>query len=253
MTAASALSSPASFIVRLWPHGAPGAINNPSYQQSVIYRDNNSAKPRITQVTDPTLEVFLPDPATATGTAVIICPGGGYVVLAYNHEGVVPARWFASHGVAAFVLKYRLPSDQIMQDKRIGPLQDVQEAIRTVRRRAAEWHINPSRVGVMGFSAGGNLAAIASTLYRDNVYNPGDTIDARPDFSVLAYGVISMEPGITHHGSQRALLGPHPSQADCNRFSAALHVDATTPPAFIVQAADASTCPPTPPRFYKSF
>ena len=243
MSAATAFTSPAPFIIPLWPHGAPGAIACPTYHQSVIYRDNDPARPRITQVTTPSLEAFLPDPSTATGAAVVICPGGGYVVLAYDLEGTVPARWFASHGVAAFVLKYRLPSDKIMRDKRIGPLQDVEEAIRTVRRRAAEWHVNPSRVGVMGFSAGGNVAATASTLYRDNVYTPEDHTDDRPDFTVLVYGVISMEPGITHPGSQHALLGAHPTQADCDRFSAELHVDAHTPPAFLVQAADDPAVP----------
>ncbi len=243
MTASAAFASPAPFIIRLWPHGAPGAIADPDYRQSVIYRDNNPNEPRITQVTDATLEAFLPDPAQATGAAVVICPGGGYVVLAYDKEGTVPARWFASHGVAAFVLKYRLPSDAIMRDKRVGPLQDVQEALRTVRRRAAEWHVDPERIGVMGFSAGGNVAALASTLYREHVYTPANDTDDRPDFSILVYPVISMEPGITHAGSQHALLGAHPTQADCDRFSAERHVDDRTPPAFLVQAQDDPAVP----------
>jgi acetyl esterase/lipase len=173
---------PESFTLPLWPSGAPDSIDDPDYKEASVIRNEEPYKPLIAQVARPTLEVFLPHPLKATCTAVVICPGGGYSVLAYEHEGVAPARWFAKMGAVGVALKYRLPSGRIMKNPGVGPLQDVQEAIRTVRNRAAEWSIDPGRVGVMGFSAGGNLAAGASTLYRENVYTHPGRSSARPDF-----------------------------------------------------------------------
>ena len=238
------LSCPASAqveTIHLWEHGAPGAIDNASYRPETTLVDGKI--PRIYKVTDPTLAYY---PAHGGGTAtpaIVVCPGGGYARLAIDHEGWDVAEWLSRQGIAAFILTYRLPSDQIMKEKRVGPLQDVQEAIRVVRRHAAEWRIDPNKIGVMGFSAGGHLAATASTLYDEKVYPVPDTTSARPDFTVLGYPVISMESGITHSGSRDNLLGPHPTPEEARNFSADERVDRKTPPAFIVHAADDQTVP----------
>jgi acetyl esterase/lipase len=146
-------------------------------------------------------------------------------------------------GVSAFVLKYRLPSDAIMKDKSVGPLQDVQEAIRIVRRNAKDWNINPRKIGIMGFSAGGHLASTASTHFTDKVYEVKDTTSARPDFSILIYPVISMDTAITHRGSRDNLIGKNPSKEQVVRFSNELQVNSNTPPAFLVHATDDNTVP----------
>ncbi|HTR81516.1 MAG TPA: alpha/beta hydrolase [Bacteroidota bacterium] len=227
--------------IRVWEGSIPGAIEDPSYKSETIYIDGN--KPRITKVTDPTLD-FYPAPADkATGVAIVICPGGGYGRLAIDHEGTLVAVWLNTIGISAFVLTYRLPSDAIMVNKSIGPLQDGQEAIRIVRRHAKEWNIDPHKIGIMGFSAGGHLAAMVSTHFADTVYQHSNTTSARPDFSVLVYPVISMDSTITHRGSRDNLLGPAPSNETVRYFSADRSVSKETPPAFIVQAADDKTVP----------
>src|SRR5690554_3892604 len=177
--------------LKLWPQGVPNGKENPNYREVTQMQDGN--KPRVSRVTDPELLVYLAPQEIATGAAVVICPGGGYGVLAIDHEGYDIARWLNSMGIAGVILKYRLPSDEIMNDKSIGPLQDVQEAIRTVRRNAVAWNLNPAQIGVMGFSAGGHLAGTASTLYGEQMYTPRDGVSARPDFSILIYGVLSMQ------------------------------------------------------------
>ncbi len=227
--------------IRVWEGSIPGAIENPSYKTETIYIDKN--KPRLTKVTDPTLD-FYPAPADkATGVAIVICPGGGYAWLAIDPEGTLVAARLNSFGISAFVLTYRLPSDAIMVNKSIGPLQDAQEAIRIVRRHAKEWNIDPHKIGIMGFSAGGHLAATVSAHFADTVYQHSDTTSARPDFSVLIYPVISMDSTITHRGSNANLLGPAPSKETVRYFSADQCVSKETPPAFIVQAADDRAVP----------
>jgi acetyl esterase/lipase len=225
--------------VKLWKQGAPGAKIDTSYKETTVLDKN---RPRISKVTDPEIQVYLPDRSVANGTAVVICPGGGYGRLAIDHEGWDVAKWFNSIGVAGIVLKYRLPSNAIMVDKTIGPLQDVQEAIRLVRRNAKEWNINPNQIGVMGFSAGGHLAGTATTLYNEKVYTPSDTVNARPNFSILIYGVLSMQ-SITHSGSKKNLLGDNPSQELIDKFSNELHINTSTPPAFIVHSQDDKSVP----------
>jgi acetyl esterase/lipase len=236
-------AEPVSFTVKLWPGMPPQSIESSTYKEIVIYRDNDTSKPRVSQVTSPALEVFLPEKDKACGSAVVICPGGGYSVLAYDHEGIQVAKWFQSRGVAGVILRYRLPSDQIMKDKSVGPLQDVQEAIRVVRRKAAEWNIKANQIGVMGFSAGGHLAGTATTLYARQVYQPDDNTSARPDFSILVYGVLSMQRELTHKGSHDNLLGKDADKAAEDSFSSELHVDANTPPTFLIHAADDKTVP----------
>jgi len=218
--------------VKLWEGDPPGSK-----------KTQVNGGERISKVTDPELTVFLPEKSRATGTAVVICPGGGYGRLAIDHEGYDVAKWFQSMGAAGMVLKYRLPSDLIMEKKEHGPLQDAQEAIRLVRSKAAEWNIDPGKVGVIGFSAGGHLASTLSTHYGEPVYQSKYNESARPDFSILIYPVVSMKEGITHNGSRRNLLGERPDETLVNRFSNETRVDDQTPPAFIVHSTDDKTVP----------
>jgi acetyl esterase/lipase len=161
--------------------------NSLPYDMKEIVTTSDGSFKGYSKVSKPTLEIFLPDQNIATGAAVIICPGGGYVNESYKGEGTVIAHAFNKQGIAAFVLKYRLPSDSIMQDKSIGPLQDAQQAIKTVRQKAAEWKIDPHKIGIMGFSAGGHLASTAGTHF-DKSYIPNDEqVNLRPDFLILIY------------------------------------------------------------------
>ncbi|MDP4213553.1 MAG: alpha/beta hydrolase [Bacteroidota bacterium] len=190
------------------------------------------------KVSRPSLTIFQPDKEKANGAAVIICPGGGYGVLMMQLEGIQTARYFQQHGVAAFVLKYRLPDEMTMQDKSIGPLQDAQQAIKRVRMQAREWNIDTARVGIMGFSAGGHLAATASTHFADEEIENGEKVSLRPDFSLLVYPVISMTDLLGHRGSRDNLLGKAPSPEKIKWFSNEQQVTTETPPAFLIQAAD---------------
>lgn len=194
---------------------------------------------RVSNVSEPTLEVFLPKGIYDNpSAAVLICPGGGYSHLAIDKEGYNLAKWFNSIGIAAMVLKYRLPN-QGMADKKIGPLQDAQHAIRFIRSNAKNWNVDPEKVGVMGFSAGGHLAASLSTMYDKSTYkNELSSLSAKPDFSILIYPVISMEDSFTHKGSQENLLGKKASKSLKRSFSSNSLVDAQTPPTFLVHATD---------------
>jgi len=226
--------------LNVWPGKIPGAIASENYREGAL--PIGSGLVRIHHVTTPTIQVFRAPKESANGSAVIICPGGGYIRLAFEHEGTDIARWFNKAGVTGIVLKYRLPNDTIMEDKSVGPLQDVQEAVRITRRRAAEWGIDPRKIGVMGFSAGGHLASTAATHYNDRVYD-ADTTSARPDFSILVYPVISMDSAITHKGSRIFLLGRSPAPETVEKFSNERQVDNTTPPAFIVHSQDDKSVP----------
>jgi len=226
--------------IDLWDGNIPGAISNESFNQVVDSSDNWT---RMKFVTNPILDVYPAPKEIATGTAVIICPGGGYSILAIEHEGADVAKWLNGLGITAFVLKYRLPDDSIMENKAIGPLQDAQRAMRIVRGNAKEWGINPDKIGIMGFSAGGHLASTLSTHYNEKVYESMDTTSARPDFSLLIYPVISMQEGITHLGSRYNLLGESPSSDQTAHFSNELHVNGDTPPAFLVHSMDDGAVP----------
>ena len=164
-------------------------------------------------------------------------------MLAIKHEGSQVAEWLNKRGITALVLKYRLPDTSIMTNKTIGPLQDAQKAIRIVRRNATEWNIDPHKIGVMGFSAGGHLASTLSTHYNEKVYNSTDTTSARPDFSILIYPVISMDKTITHMGSRINLLGRNPNPELVKLYSNELQVNKFTPPAFLVQSMDDNVVP----------
>jgi len=189
-------------------------------------------------VTSPTLEIYLPEKGKETGAAVVICPGGGYSVVVYQGEGVSNAKELAKNGVAAFVLKYRLPNDMIMEDKTIGPLQDAQQAIKLVRENAVKWNIDSAKIGIMGFSAGGHLASTAATHFEKVLIDNPKGTSLRPDFQVVVYPVITMQQALTHRDSRKQLLGEQPSQQLVDLFSNELQVKENTPPAYITHAAD---------------
>jgi len=224
-------------LIPLYPDKIPNSINAETAEEKNTGSDGNI---RYGKVTTPTLEIFLPK-EKASGTAVVIIPGGGYRIVSYSHEGTKIAAAFNKMGIAAIVLKYRLPDDMIMKDKSIGPLQDAQEAIKIVRERAAEWNINPEKVGIIGFSAGGHLASTAGTRFdRPVIANPKGT-NLRPDFMILGYPVISFSDSLMHKGSRDNLLGSNPSTDQIKAFSSELQVTPRTPPAFLVHAADDKT------------
>lgn len=208
----------------------------PNSKQSNIIEKENSGM--FLGVTKPTLEVFLPEKEKATGTAVIICPGGGYGVVVYQAEGIKTAKEFAKNGIAAFVLKYRIPNDSTMIDKKIGPFQDAQQAFRIVRENAAIWNVDIKKIGIMGFSAGGHLASTAATHFDKVVLENSNNISVRPDFQILVYPVISMQENLTHTGSRNNLLGNDPTKEIVDLFSNELQVSQNTPPAYITHAGD---------------
>jgi len=157
-------------------------------------------------------------------------------VVVYQAEGIKTAKEFAKNGVAAFVLKYRLPSDSTMVDKTIGPLQDAQQAIKKVREDASKWGIDKNKVGIMGFSAGGHLASTEATHFNKAVIENNNDTNLRPDFQILVYPVISMQDSLTHLDSRKKLLGDNPSKEIIDEFSNELQVDENTPPAYITHA-----------------
>jgi len=191
----------------------------------------------------PVVTAFLPQNATPPTSAIVICPGGGYGGLAMDTEGFNEARWFQQKGVAAFVLKYRLPVNGYRHPV---PMLDVQRAIRLVRSHAADWKIDPAKVGVMGFSAGGHLASTVDTHFDAGNAAASDPVDkqsCRPDFALLVYPVISMKDGLTHQGSKRNLLGPNPDPAMVLNLSNDTQVTPRTPPTVLVHAQDDRSVP----------
>ncbi|MDB5236584.1 MAG: 1,4-beta-xylanase [Hymenobacter sp.] len=198
---------------------------------------------RISNVVQPTLTAFLPAAGTANGTAVIICPGGSYTRLSIDSEGYDVARRLNEMGVTAFVLKYRLPNDESQPDKSIAPLLDAQQALRLVRQQAARYSVNPERIGLMGFSAGGHLAAWAGTQFARPVGASPGPLSVRPAFLVLMYPVISFNDTLRHAGSRDNLLGKNPSAEQIRQYSNELQVTAQTPPTFLVHAQDDKTVP----------
>jgi acetyl esterase/lipase len=211
----------------LWPGGAPGARGEAEGDR-------------------PTLTVYLPAPEKATGAAVVICPGGGYGALAVDHEGHQVAQWLNSFGVAGFILKYRHRNSGAGYGHP-APIQDAQRAVRTVRNRAAEWGVDPERIGILGFSAGGHLASTAATHFHESFNEVIDEIDQaspRPDFAVLIYPVISFSEPFTHAGSRRNLLGAEPDPSLVEKMSNDKQVTTETPPAFLIHTWEDSGVPP---------
>lgn len=225
-------------VMDLYPGKIPNAVQAKDYAEQKTVSGNGRIG--FSKVFKPELYMFFAE--KPNGTAIIICPGGGYSHLAFSHEGIDVAKALNAQGITAFVLKYRLPSDQIMVDKNIGPLQDAQQAIKTVRANAEKWKINPLRIGIMGFSAGGHLASTLSTHFADALIEDSEGISLRPDFSVLGYPVISMGQ-YTHKGSKTNLLGANASDTLIQKYSNELQINAQTPPAFLFHANDDKTVP----------
>lgn len=235
------LLSKAQEVIPLYPGGIPGAKSTPAnYVENTVVRENKSLS--ITKVSIPTLTIFEAPKSLANGTAVIICPGGGYGALAFSHEGTDVAKRFNAIGVTAFVLKYRLPSDEIMVDKTYAPLQDAQQAIYLVRKDAKKFNIKKNKIGILGFSAGGHFASTLGSHYADIKIADTEKINLRPDFQVLVYPVISFEESV-HAGTMNNLLGNNPSDSLRHYFSANVNVNKNSPPTFLVHAKDDKTVP----------
>src|SRR5439155_6828537 len=218
-------------VLLLWPQGAPGAVGEEEKDK-------------------PSLTVFLPPADKANGAAVVICPGGGYGFLAVDHEGQQIASWLNSIGVAGFMLKYRIAP----RYHHPAPLQDAQRALRTVRARAKEWGVDPKRVGIWGFSAGGHLASTAGTHFDDGKSDADDPIDrvsCRPDFLILGYPVITFEPPTAHMGSRHNLIGKNADDKLVEYYCNDKHVTAKTPPTFLFHTdADNGVLPENSVLFY---
>lgn len=207
----------------LWPEGAPGATGTG-------------------QGHEPSLTIYLPEAAKATGTAIVVCPGGGYGGLAIDHEGEQVAQWLIGEGIAAFVLQYR----HAPLYGHPYPLMDSQRAVRTVRSGAEKWGVKPDRIGILGFSAGGHLTA--STGVLNEAGDPGardsiDRVSARPDFMVPVYPVITMQDDYTHKGSKKNLLGENPDPALVERYSLERQVNDRTPPTFLIHTTEDQAVP----------
>lgn len=224
---------PAAAVIPLWPEGVPDAKPNPGPERV----DDG----RVANVSVPTLTVYGPAVDRPNGTAVIICPGGGYVRLSTQREGEQYAAWLGTLGITSFVLKYRM-----QESGHPAPLRDVLRAVRIVRSQAARLKVRPDRIGVMGSSAGGHLAASAGTLYDHPLGRTGtdlDAVSARPDFLMLMYPVITLTGPAAHAGSRDALLGAHPSAADLALLSVENHVTSATPPTLLIHTQEDRTVP----------
>ncbi|MGD9721326.1 MAG: alpha/beta hydrolase [Pirellulales bacterium] len=209
----------------LWPNGAPGAKGQ---------SDDDK----------PTLAINLPPADKATGAAVVVCPGGGYRGLAMSYEGIDVGQWLVDHGVAAFVLKYRHKGTGYEHP---APLDDAQRAIRTVRARAKEFHVDAHKIGILGFSAGGHLASSAGTHFdagQSGAADPVQRVSCRPDFLILCYPVISFTTPYTHQGSKKNLLGDNPDEKLVQSMSSELAVTADTPPTFLFHTNEDTGVPP---------
>ncbi|WP_066798943.1 alpha/beta hydrolase [Sphingomonas soli] len=228
----------------LWPGDAPG-LNDAALADHVLVRsaDPNFPDRAYDSVRTPRLDVFRP--ANPNGAAMLVIPGGGYHRVVVDKEGYEIAPWLAARGVTVFILFYRLPV-QGWRDRSNTPLADAQRAMRVIRARAAEFGIDPKRVGAMGFSAGGHLCADLATRFAHQAYTPvdsADAIDPRPALAAPIYAVVSLDPAIAHSGSSDGLLGPNPSPALIEAHSPDRQVTAATPPCFLMHAEDDDVVP----------
>ncbi|MFV3126026.1 alpha/beta hydrolase [Niveispirillum sp. KHB5.9] len=231
-------------VLPLWPGKPPGGEKVTVTQSEIARSDDPRFKDvAILNVTQPNLTLFRPE--KPNGAAMLIIPGGGYQRVVVGKEGYDIAQWLAGAGITVYVLLYRLPADGWAAGPD-APLQDAQRAIRVMRSQAGQYGFDASRIGVMGFSAGGHLAAMAATRYGKETYRPVDAADrlsARPDIAALGYPVITMKPGIAHGGSAKQMLGENPTEARIEEFSAETGVPADVPPTFITHAADDGAVP----------
>ncbi len=223
----------------LWPEGVPNQeIIEPEKAESTDIL-------RVSNVHEPEMAVYLPARNHATGQAVVVCPGGGYAMLAYDWEGTDVAKWLNSKGIAAILLKYRLPHSRNVSHE--APLADAQRAIRLTRYYASKWNIDSQKVGIMGYSAGGHLASTAGTHYdrgQAKAEHPIERFSCRPDFMILVYPVISfIDEKICHQGSRRNLLGENASKELETYYSNELQITKETPPTILIHAADDRSVP----------
>lgn len=221
-------------LLPLWPEGVPGA-------KPGVPPEHVDDRGWVTHISNPTLAVYPAAIDRPNGTAVVICPGGGYSGLSREREGVQYARWLSTLGVTSFIL-----TNRVGDFGHPAPLQDVLRAVRIVRSRAAEFKINPDRIGVMGSSAGGHLAACAGTLYDNPAGKTGaplDAVNARPDFLILMYPVITLDDPYAHVGSRQALLGEHPSPELLRLMSPEKQVTAHTPPTLLIHTQEDQSVP----------
>jgi acetyl esterase/lipase len=225
--------------ISMYPNGVPNSKKTPA---TYIEKTDVAENYWITDVSEPAIIPYFPEKGKANGTAILIFPGGGYGGLASKHEGSDVALEFNKIGVTAFVVKYRLPSDSIMVDKTIGPLQDAQRAIQLVRERAAEWAIDPHKIGIIGFSAGGHLASTLLTHYVKALIDNPKNISLRPDFGMLIYPVITFGSE-AHAGSRENLIGKNPPQQLLDLYSNEKQITNDTPPTFLVHATDDNVVP----------
>jgi acetyl esterase/lipase len=238
-------SEPAGTVIELWPGRAPGGEHVTVVQADVERsHDPNFHDVAIVHTTRPTLTLFRPQ--TPNGASVLLIPGGSYQRVVVGKEGYEITNWLTGHGVAAFVLLYRLPADGWSAGPD-APLQDAQRAVRLIRKQAPVLGLDPNRVAVMGFSAGGHLAARLVTRFSLKAYDSIDEADAlssRPDLAALGYAVISFKNGVAHMGSRTQMLGLNPDAETVNTYSAEVDVPSQTPPSFLMCAADDATVPP---------
>ncbi|MBI1900734.1 MAG: alpha/beta hydrolase [Planctomycetia bacterium] len=217
-TASSRASAAGPDPLPLWPEGAPGAVG-----------DEERDKPGV--------RVYLPEKEKATGCGIVVLPGGGYAVLAMDHEGHQVAKWLNSVGVAAFVVNYRLGP----RYRHPAPLEDAQRAVRFVRSKAEEFGVSPKRIGIMGFSAGGHLASTVATHFdggKSDAKDPIDRASCRPDFAVLCYPVVSLTEPFSHKGSLKNLVGDNPDPKLLELLSNEKHVTGETPPTFLFHTSE---------------
>lgn len=221
----------------LWPNGTiPNFQNSGETEQAEI-----TDCTRLSLVQEPDIAVYLPPKRCATGESFLICPGGSYGVLSYDWEGIQIAKWLNSKGIAGIIVKYRLPNSKSNIVSHLSPLLDVKRAIRTVRFHAAEWDIESNRVGIIGFSAGGHLAATLITRFDEGDASSPDPIEkfsSRPDFAGLIYPVITMKAPHVHENSRNNLISASAKVEVTDQYSNELHVKDNTPPCFIIHSAD---------------
>jgi acetyl esterase/lipase len=227
------LNSYSQEVLSLYPSGIPNSKPAPDTESSAV-----NGILIISNVSRPTLTVYLPEKSKATGEAIIVVPGGGYHIVAAGHEGSDVAKKLNEYGIAAFVLKYRIPDTAWMVDPAIGPIQDAQRALQMVRENASKWNVNKNKIGMLGFSAGGHLVSTAATHFKHAYIPNRKKINLRPDFIVLVYPVISFVDTAMHRGSFENLLGKDSSMEMRRKFSAELNVTPETPPTFLVHAKD---------------
>ena len=227
-------------VIKLYEGVIPNSKQAVDYNEIIDVSKDKSI--RIKKIIDPELLVYYPRKEKANGTAVLICPGGGYGYVSMTNEGYEIAQKLIDNGFTAFILKYRLPSDEIMDDKTIGPLQDTQQAIKIIREEAAVHHIDTSKLGIMGFSAGGHLASTTGTHFNQVVIDNPNKTNLRPDFMVLVYPVISFGK-FQHKGTRTHLIGGNPTEEMTRLYSNEFQVNEETPMTFLVHALDDKVVP----------